>query len=215
MPVQDIVDIGGAEHLALRYGDRFEGYYLFKNFKRIEHKPLGWNDLTYGFKVYQYLVKFVMPARLSFGGGEISYTEGERLFGLFRFPRDKNGSFTNPLILNDLMNRVGKMTKDDVNALLQIPHPLVFHAYKTPHHWFEYIDINQAEFNEIEGLTSKDHVALLRAELARIVDDRIAVILDKVAKSPNTLLILRDTLNGKRTNYDELSTISEGLISIE
>lgn len=215
MPVQEVVDVEGAESLAIRYGERYRGYYLFKTFKHTESYPLKWKELTYRFKVYEYRVRFIMPPRLEFNGGEISYTIDERMFGMFRFPRDTEGNFTNPLILNDLMKRIDKLTQADLDGLLKIPHPLVFHAYKVPQHWFEFFDISPSDYAEIEGLTSKEHVEFLRETHTKVIDNRVQHILDKVSKTPNNLLILQNVLNHQWSNYDEVSFATEGLIHIE
>jgi hypothetical protein len=208
-------DIGGAEHLLDRLGERFRSYYLFKKFKRTESMPLDYKDLTYRFNICDFEVKFVLPAKLDIPKGSIFYSEAERLFGMFRFPRDNAGNFSAPIKIPSKITDQLKTLKDkDVAQMLNRPRPLVFEAYKIPVHFFEYFDLTPPNLVEIETLTDKEFITNMKARYDQIFGKALECIRGKIESEPNYLLILEKTLCRDLLDLDDVAKKTNNIIHI-
>ena len=75
---EDLKDIEGATSMELEHGERFRGYCLFKKALRTELLPLGHENLTYPFTISNFEIRFLMPPKLEFSGGLVSYSLADR-----------------------------------------------------------------------------------------------------------------------------------------
>jgi len=211
---ETIHDIEGAEHMVHKHGERFQGYYLFKAFKEVQTLPLGIDELTYRFNISKFEIRFVMPSKVEFIGGIISYNDGERDLGVFRFPRGLDGKFMTPVAIPKDPQSVSTFTQEDVEKLLQAPRPLVFDAFKVPRFSFEYLDISSFNVQEIEQITGAEHAQLLKNEYDKNLDKILEGVKAKITSAPNFLLILENTLNQFWKNLDEVALATSGIIHI-
>ena len=210
-------DFSTAVHLPDEHGERFEGWYLFKTPLRKEGHPLNYKDtdLTFQFILSDFNCRFVMPTELEFVEGTITYTEGERKLGVFRFPRNEEGNFVAPLTIKDEEIQVMMdLPEEELHKILTSRKPLVFNAFQIPQFGFEYIDISDYHFKEIEKLTDPEFVGLMRDEQARIIGDKIEEIKEKICSSPNYLLILKTTLNRQWKDLSEVAAATNKIIHI-
>jgi hypothetical protein len=207
-------DVPGAEHLELKWGERFRGYYLFKTFLRTESLPLE-SDLTYRFNISKYEVKFVMPPKVEFVNGIISYSLAEREMGIFRYPRTAENTFTSPIDIQKKIDGINKLTPMEVQQLLKAPRPLVFEAYKIPIYGFDYLDISEANFKGIEQLTSTVFSIQMREEFDSRINQLMGNIKAKIENGCNFLLILQNVLDLNWKSLEDLATATENIIRIE
>ncbi len=217
MGKEQLFDFSTAVHLADVHGERFEGWFLFKTPLKKESHPLNYKDtdLTFQFILSDYNCRFVMPVELEFIEGKISYTEGERKLGVFRFPRDDKGNFAAPCVIKkEEIEIMMDFSEEELKRVLISRKPLVFNAFQIPQFGFEFIDISDYHFKEIEKLTDLEFTALLRDEQSKIIDDKIVEIKEKILFSPNYLLILKNTLNRQWKNLAELAVATNKIIHI-
>lgn len=214
---EELFDIEGATHLHLKYGDRFEGWYLFKKFLRHETMPLGYKgtDLTYRFVICDFNCRFVMPAQIKFSGGIISYSDAERELGVFRFPRNEQGDFTAPITLqkDKGLVDVSLISDEDLKNILKRQKPLVFEAFRIPQHGFELFDLTDHILKEIESVTDESFVKGLKEKYDTLFEEKMAQIRDNILGRPNNLLILKNVLD-RKMNLDEVSIASDTIIHI-
>ena len=215
----EVKDIEGGTRLSDTWGERFEGWYSFRNVIKAESYPLNYKetDLTYRFNVCKYCYKFIMPPKIEFVDGLITYTNGERELGIFRFPRDEQGNFTAPLKPAKIQEATQAMTfsKEEVEKLLARKNPLVFYAYKIPQYLFDYIYLTELNVQELGNITDKKFASEIKAEYDRYMTEKIEEIKTKISSSPNYLLILRNTLNKLWKSFDEVSIATNHIIEIE
>lgn len=209
--------IESAIPMAPVHGERFENWYLFKTFRRNQSLPLGHKDLSYRFTVMDYNYQFVMPAKISFSAGTISYDDAQRLFGVFRFPRNAQGEFFTPLSVAEIQKKIDGMkdlTEEQVNKMLELSQPVVFTAFKIPHYGFEYIDVSDFTLKEISDLINPEFVTEFKTEFNRNLEEKVSIVKQKISSNPNYLLILENTLNKNLKDFDEIATMSNGIIHI-
>lgn len=213
---EDVHDVEDAVHLMHDHGERLRGYYLLKTFKETQTLPLGFSDstLSYRFSICKFEVRFVMPSKLEFIGGILSYTDSERELGVFRFPRAPDGSFSSPVVIPKDQQNISSLTEEDIEKLLRAPQPLVFDAFKVPRFHFEYLDITPFNVQEIEQITSADHARVLKTEYDKNFNTLLEGIKTKITSAPNFLLILENTLNQFWKNLDEVAIATSGIIHI-
>ena len=218
MSVEELKDIEGAVHLALQYGERFEGWYCFKTLLRSESLSLGYSetDLSYRFTICDFNYRFIMPAQIEFMDGRISYSDAERELGVFRFPRDEQGVFTSPMSLQKVKTPqdLAQMTEEDIKQLMERPGPLVFEAFRIPQFGYEYFDLTSRDLKEIEGLTSSVFVNGLKVKYEAVIEEKMKEIREKITSLPNTLLILKNVLCQRWKDLDEVSKATNGIIHI-
>jgi hypothetical protein len=214
----ELKDIEGGTRLSDTWGERFEGWYSFKKVTKTESYPLNYKDtnLTYRFVICNYCYKFIMPPKIEFIDGLITYTNGEREFGVFRFPRDEQGNFTAPLKPSKIQEAAQALTftKEEVETLLARKNPLVFNAYKIPQYLFDYINLNDSDIQSIGTITDKEFALQIKNEYDKFIIDTIEEIKLKILNSPNYLLILQNTLNRNWKSLDEVSFATNGIIQI-
>jgi hypothetical protein len=207
-------DIEGAEHLQNEYGERFKGYYLFKEFLRTQTLPLGYENLSYRFNISKFEIRFIMPSCLIFSGGTVSYSLTEREFGIFRFPRHHDGSFSTPMNVNKVLESINNLSDSEVQRLLNSPQPLVFDAYRIPTYGFEYIHLTDSHFKDIEMLTTQGHSLQMREEY----DSKYKALLDgvkrKITSGCNFLLILQNVLDRNWKDLEEVAEATGNIIHI-
>lgn len=208
-------DIPGGEHLAIEHGKLFSNWYLFKNFLRRMSIPLDYNgqQLLHEFKVYDYRCRFIMPSVLEYAGNIITYDESERLFGMFRFPQDKNGRFTMPVRKSP--EEYLSMSTEQLQELIRNRKVMVFEAFRIPQHGFEFIDVDENDLEQIEARSGANFRNSVRQQFGNELDSRMCDILQRIKSSPNYLLILRDSLRLKSKNFDNVAKATNNIIHIE
>lgn len=209
-------EICGATPLNLKYGERFEGWYLSKTLLRRQGLPLNYKDfgLSYSFAVCDYNYKFILPAKIEFYKGVITYTDADRLLGVFRFPRNKEGDFFTPLFAKEIQEKIQGGIDNITREMLELKPPVVFNAFKIPQYGFQYIDISEFNFNEVLNLTDSDFVKQFRSEYESYVEDKTQEIRAKILSLPNYLLILKNTLNRQLRDLNEVSIMTNEIINI-
>jgi len=211
----ELKDIDGGEHWALKYGDRFEGWYLVKSFLRKESIPLNYKDtdLTYRFNIFDFNVRFIMPPKIEFPAGIISYSTGDRHLGVFRFPRDTEGNFTAPLKLTtESASEVINLTDSQAREMVNRRAPLVFDAYKIPQYGFHFFDMSDFNLQELAAITDTGFVEELRQEHDRFFSYTYVDIQQRIIASPNFLLILKNVLNREWQNLEEVAFATNEII---
>jgi hypothetical protein len=200
------------------HGDRFNNWYLFKTYLRDQDLPIGHKTLgSYQFALFDYKYRFIMPKKIQFSAGTITYDDAQRLFGVFRFPRNAQGDFFTPLSVAEIQKKIDavkNLTQEEVDKLLELSSPVVFQAFKIPRYGFEYIDVSDFNIKEISNQTDPEFAASLKNEFNRILEGKISDVKQKISSSPNYLLILENTLNKELKNFDEIATMSNEIIHI-
>jgi hypothetical protein len=213
----ELKDIDGGEHWVLKYGDRFEGWYLVKSFLRKESISLNYKDtdLTCGLNIFDFNVRFIMPPKIEFPAGIISYSTGDRHLGVFRFPRDTEGNFTAPLKLTtEDTSEVINLSDAQAREIMNRQAPLVFDAYKIPQYGFHFFDLSEFNLQEIVAITDTGFASELKQEHDRFVSKMYVEIQQRVTSSPNFLLILKNVLNREWQNLEEVAVATGGIIHI-
>lgn len=199
-----------AKDMAQEWGDRFNGWFLSKSF--IEKKNILLNykdtDLSYSFIITDFNFRFIMPPEIRLRDGFISYTEAERVLGVFRFPRNENGDFVVP------NKSINISSEENLTNILSKKGPLVFEPFKIPQYGFRYTDINDWDFNEIESFTDKEFVECLRKEYDKIIEQKFIEVREKILNYCNILLILKNVLNRNWKNIEEASYATDKIIHI-
>lgn len=215
MAIEILEDIKGAVHLEPFHGERFRGWYLFKTALRKEWVWLNYKDKKYEFTVCDFNFRFVMPSKIEFADGLISYSEGERLLGVFRFPRDKHGKFCAPICLDQKkLDEMIEESKKDIEEMLSMKPPLVFEAFRIPQYGFELPDLDSQATERISELTDIDYVGSLKKEHEKIIAQKTEEIKAKILSIPNYLLILRNVLDRHWKDFDEVSRMTDKIIHI-
>jgi len=209
-----LVDIENAEHLELEHGERFRSWYLTKTVLRKELLPLNYKDLElkYEFVVCAYNIRFIMPPKIEFIGGLISYSSAERKLGIFRFPRDEEGNFCSPISIEDMKKIQMKLTENNIRDLLKRKEPLVFEAFRIPQHVFEFFSVSDRSFVEISDITDKSFSDAIKRQYEMELQKKITIVKEKISSSPNYLLILQNSLNFHWKNLDEVSIVTDKII---
>jgi len=221
----DVTDIDGSENLEHEWGDRFRGWYLTKTPLKAETFPLGIDDLTYRFTVCDYNIRFIMPSKLEFIDGLITYTPAERLLGVFRFPRNQDGFFAAPVTLKQ--KEIGKlleMTPEQIQELIGKREVLTFEAFRVPQFGFEFLSISEKDFIEIERLTGGNRYRVITGTTAKFskefrqhyetkLNAKFDEVKEKIKSTPNNLLILENTLN-RNLAVQEISSMTSGIIHV-
>lgn len=211
---ETLSDIENAENLYIKYGERFRNYYLFKTFKRMESLPLGVGDLTQEFNIYEYSVQFVTPGTVMLKEGFINYSNGERQLGIFRFPRLPTGEFLSPFSKDIDMSVLNSMKAEDLDKILGLPRPLVFEAFRIPHHTFQYSSIDDVAYEKIVGACGEKHAELYKSKHGAALQETLEKIAAKIARGPNFLLILENVLCSRRSDFEAVALETENIIHI-
>jgi len=212
--VEILEDIPGAVHLEPLYGSRFKSYYLFKKVLDTFHMINGLDGSVFLLPAYIFEVRFIMPPHIKFPGGIISYSLAEREFGVFRFPRDQFGDFVSPIAVHINLNELNNITQQEIETLLTRPQPLVFDAYKIPYHGFEFVDLSECKLNEIETVCGLDYATRVKHDYDEKYEQLMKIILDKINRMSDYLLILENILYRYRINLDEVVKETDGIIHI-
>lgn len=214
--IEELKDIEGAVHMVHDHGDRFRGWYFFKEFVEKKSIPLKYRDtdLSYMFNIYDYKYMFIMPAKIEFCEGMIAYTPAERHVGIFRFPRDEEGRFRAPFPAMEIEDRIRNLTEEEIKDLLKSKSPLVFEAFKIPRYNFKLFDLNEFTMKEISEITDEDFVLSIKKEHERVIKENVEEIKKKVLAQPDYLLILENTLNRIWKDPSDLVTATGGIIHI-
>jgi hypothetical protein len=213
----DLYDIKDSIHLKHEYGERLEGWYFKKFFLNKKNLTLNYREkkLTYSFDMYNFNFRFVMPSVIDFLDGTITYSNGERELGIFRFPRDKDGKFCAPISLGKnraegLMN----LDKEDLKELFTRKNPLVFEAFRIPQYGFESLDLTDSIIEDISAETDSDFVESVKEISIRIIKENTTKIIALISSETNYLLILKNVLNRQWKNLKEVALMTENIIHI-
>ena len=214
--IENLVDIKGSEHLAPEYGERFRGWYFTKTQIKVEELLLNYKDsgLKYSFKVCDYHYQFIMPSMLVFKDGLITYTEGERRFGIFRYPRDKDGHFQAPLSLKKIEQNILTLSEDDIKSLIKDRQVLTFEAFRISQFGFQYFDMTEDDFGHISEMTEKYFSRRIAEDYHSGFITRRNEVFDKITETPNYLLILQNVLDFYWKDMDQVATMSNNIIHI-
>jgi len=210
-------DIEGAVHLVHEYGERFEGWYFSKTFIYKKEITLNYknNQIIYTFDHYDYNYRFIMPSKIEFVGDMISYSNGERELGVFRFPRDKGGKFVAPISLDKKkMTELMDLSKEDKDKLLSMQAPLVFEAFRISQYGFELFDLTDDTIEDISKLTDSEFVLYVKEYQSLIIREKTDEIKEKINSIPNYLLILKNTLNRQWKNINDAVLATDEIIHI-
>lgn len=209
---REIVDIKGAHHIFHDYGERFRGWYFFKNFLRKETVNIGEN--SYPFKVCEYNYQFIMPSKIEFLNGIISYSEAERKLGVFRFPRDEKGEFCTPLSMAELRDKLMNLTKEEINNLLKKRSVLTFEAFRIPQFGFEFFNIEPQDFKDVTSVFGPETAKEIKSHYDKELEQKIDEVKNKIISTPNYLLILENVLNKNWKNLQEVVFATNNIIHI-
>ncbi len=217
MAIEELIDVEGGTHLEIEHGERFLGWYSFKIPVRKEEIPLNYQktDLKYEFTVCDYNFRFVMPSKVEFVDGLITYSDGERKLGIFRYPRDEGGKFCAPISLDaKKLDETVNSPKEELDKLLTMKPPLVFEAYRIPQYGFELFDLDLKAQEQISELTDIDFVESLKKLHTNFIDEKTAEIRSKILSDCNYLLILRNVLDRQWKDFSEISFATNKIIHI-
>lgn len=212
----EIKDVENAFHMEHEHGERFRGWYFFKNFLEKKTIPLNYEDtdLNYRFNIYEYRYSFIIPSKIEFGNGMIAYTLAERRLGIFRFPRDEGGGFVAPFPVTKIEEKFKKLSEEELKKLLNAQKPLVFEAFRIPFYFFKLFDISDYDLKEISEITDKDFTIAIKKEHERVINEKVEEIKNKILSLPNYLLILQNVLDRQWKNLNDLATATDGIIHI-
>ncbi len=217
MAEEQIFDFSTAVDLGDRLGERYIGWYMFKTPLRKESIPLNYKDteLEYQFNVCDYNCRFVMPPELVFMEGKINYNEGERILGVFRFPRDGDGKFAapDPMTQQELDEMMALPAKE-LQKVLSAKKPLTFNSYKIEQYGFEMFDVSDFNIKELNKITDPEFTAQIKVEHGKVIDNKLAEIQEKILSKPNYLLILKNVLNRQWKNLSDLAAATDKIIHI-
>lgn len=214
---EDTFNFDDAIHMAKEHGERFIGWYSYKKPLNKETIPFKYQNemISYQFITYDYNYRFVMPTKIEFIGGSISYTDPERMLGVFRFPRDEEGNFITPFsISKEEINKMMELPEKDLKKILFNRKPLVFNAFSIPQFGFEIFNINEFNFKELINLTDLKFAHSVKEELDRIIALKVEEVKQKILSKPNYLLILRNVLDRQLQDFKEVSDMTEKIIHI-
>ena len=217
MTIKELIDVEGGTHLAIEHGKRFLGWYSFKIPLRKEDIPLNYQktDLKYEFTVCDYNFRFVMPPKIEFVDGLITYSDGERKLGIFRYPRDEDGKFCAPISLDaKKLDEMVTSSKEELDKLLSMKQPLVFEAFRIPQYGFELFDLDLKAQEQISKLTDIDFVESLKNIHVNFVTEKTAEIKSRILSNCNYLLILRNVLDRQLKDFNEVSLMTDKIIHI-
>ena len=159
-----------------------------------------------------------MPAKFEFSKGTIKYTKADRIVGVFRFPRNKEGDFFTPLSTKEIQKKIEEnlstLTPEQIDKMLELQPPVVFNAFKIPRYGFEYIDVSDFNLKEISDLTDTDFSSNFKNEFNKIIEEKISEVKAKILSLPNYLLILENTLDRQLKDLKEVSFMTNEIITI-
>lgn len=220
-PTEELFDIKEAEHLLHSHGERFKGWYLFKSFLKKQKLPLNYpgSDKSFDFRVFDYSVRFIMPPSLEFKEGVIPYSDAERRFGIFRFPRGSDGRYKVPVpsdkvkkTIKDQMEELKKMDSAQVQDMLRGRKVLTFEAFRIPQHGFEHIYLDAGEIEQIAKETDRVFARQIREEYDAVISQRISEVKKRIEEDCNYLLILVQVLNLETRDVERVSQITDRII---
>lgn len=211
--VEEIVDIEGSEHLYHSHGDRFLGWYFSKTFKEEISLPLNESGDQYSFKVCDYNYRFIMPPKIDFKGGLLTYSTADRELGVFRFPRNSEGDFIAPISLTP-KDLTLTFSDEEAKEMLSMKPPVVFEAFKIPQYGFELFDIGEKCLQDIEYITDKSVSLRVKEDFESLLNKSVNEVLDRIKSTPNFLLILQNLLDKKLKDLNEVSVMTNKIIHI-
>jgi hypothetical protein len=190
-------------------------------FNREEKISLG-KDLTYTLKIFDFQYRFIMPPRLEFSKGIdengkvlygiISYSEAERLLGVFRFPQESDGFFASPIAFTKIVDDVIQLSPEQLQDLINRKKVLTFEAFRIPFFGFEFFYITESDFEEIKKLAGDDFTKRLRSSYEKEIASRYDDVKNKITALPNILLILQNVLDLRWKNENEISVMTGGIL---
>lgn len=211
--IEFVEDIKGSLHLEHDHGERFRGWYLTETFERYDKLPLNNPDTIYNFRIHDYRFRFVMPSKIEFNGGMVSYSAAERELGVFRFPRDEEGNFCNPIAISEKANNEPlRFTEEQIKEILKRKSPLTFEAFRIPQYGFQFISVDNKDIKAILKLTDDNYVSQFREEYETNLNAKIEEVKNKVTSSPNYLLILENVLKRYWKNLNEVAFATQNII---
>jgi len=221
---EEIYDIDSAEKMWLTLGDIFYGWYFLKT-PEPEKKELvlGWKDLSYKFTVCDFNYRFIMPETFKCGGGNIVYSKADQLFGVFRFPIKGDGTFVLPEHHIDSDEALYRSVHpeqfpqvkpaEEVKLPYKLINPVVFEAYRIPQFGFNFIDLTEADLEEISKITNKNFAIDIKSNYTNMLEKKIVEVREKIGGQPNFLLILKTLLEKNSDDLKEVARITNNIIN--
>jgi len=214
-PPEEVKDIEGSENMEPEWGERFRGWYLTKTEKSCDLQSVGFQDYQYPLRICDYNYRFIMPSKLDFEDGLITYTAGERLLGVFRFPRDADGKYSSPISWNrKQVEGLLSMSEEQLKELLQKSEVLTFEAFRTSQFGFEFLDLSPVDFAKISMVTGSAFLSEFRQRYETELNRRIEEVKFKIRSAPNNLFILLSILNRRAPDMKEVLLMTDGIIHL-
>jgi hypothetical protein len=213
---EDLVDIEGFDHMAHDWGERFTGWYMAKVPLDKQTVPLNYKDtdLSYTFTVADYHYQWFMPSILEFSSGTITYSDGHRRLGVFRFPKDAEGKFGAPLPNGKTQEELITLSEEEIRELVSNREVLTFEAFRIPQYGFHYLTISDHEFDELAKITDPDFAKQIQGHFEGELATKITEVKEKIEATPNYLLILRNVLDFHLTDMREMISMTGGILYI-
>lgn len=223
MGTNELYDVKDAVHMAFDHGIRFNSWYFSKRFIR---KQLVDFPEPYEFMVVDYNYRFVMPMKIDLMDSMIAYSEADRELGVFRFPRDENGTFIAPKSFSLVRGLKGSddeglnipkyvdFSDQEVEEILKMKPPLVFEAFRIPQFGFEFYDLSIEDIKEIRKFTNTTVVEEFLRSYNSLLLSKIEDVKAKILNLPNYLLILKNMLHCQSDDMKNISDETGGIIYI-
>jgi hypothetical protein len=215
-----IEDITGADHLEPEWGERFRSWYVMRIFDRKENITIP-GELTYSLNVFNFQYRFIIPAKVEFSKGIddgkivygiISYSEAERLLGIFRFPLESNGFFASPISTVKTAEIIKNFSDEELRELIKSKKVLTFEAFRIPYFGFQFFYITNEEFEAMEKYAGKIFTDSFRSSYDKELSSQVEEVKSKLSLLPNYLLILQNVLDLRWKDEKEILTMTNGII---
>lgn len=194
------------------WGERFNGWYLFLN--PLDSKTMDVEySISHEFKVFDYCFRFFMPAMFIFRDGFITYDEGHRKLGIFRYPRGSDGTFRTPLKWVKEKRQINDLSEEEVQELINIREVVTFEAFRVPMFGFEYPLMNEGDFKALEEKTCSTRVEDIKKQYEEELLCKKEEVKNKILSAPDYLLILRGVLDLRLQDMTEISLMTDDIIS--
>lgn len=213
---EELKDISGYDALMHDWGEKYRGWYFRKIFLRKISIEMNHKDkkISYPFISCDYNYHFFIPSAVKFIGGLLTYSEDERKFGVFRFPRNENGRFCAPVSLDKKESGLLDFSEEQVAELLKRRKPLVFDAYRVPQYGFEYFSMDDKTFEELSDLADEQFAQGVRQRYETELQGKIDIVKKKITEGANYLLILEALLNLEQSDFEKASLETDGIIHL-
>jgi hypothetical protein len=141
----------------------------------------------------------------------IKYAEEERLLGVFRYPKTKDGGFCHPKTPEEI-KKILELSEEKVQEMLRVQEVLTFEAFKIPIFSFEYFSVTDEDFGKIGKLVPGDISSSVRTTYESALGKLMSDVKTKIESLPNYLLILENILDLKYKDKNEIVEMTGNII---